>query len=102
MQEEGARTVETQALAPISIGEDSAEPLYRQLRLALEHQIHTGSIVPGLALPSSRELSRELGLSRNTVNAALQELLASGLIESRARRGYFVNTQMLSSRNVQR
>jgi len=102
VQEEGARTVETQALAPISIGEDSAEPLYRQLRLALEHQIHTGSIVPGLALPSSRELSRELGLSRNTVNAALQELLASGLIESRARRGYFVNTQMLSSRNVQR
>ncbi|KWR69579.1 aspartate aminotransferase [Arthrobacter sp. W1] len=89
---------EQQVLAPISIGADSSEPLYRQLRAALEHQIHAGTIVPGLALPSSRELSRELGLSRNTVNAALQELLSSGLIESHERRGYFVNTQMLSAR----
>ncbi|WP_313812881.1 PLP-dependent aminotransferase family protein [Glutamicibacter sp.] len=86
---------EQQVLAPISISSESPEPLYRQLRLALEHQIHAGTIVQGLPLPSSRELSRELGLSRNTVNAALQELLASGLIESHARRGYFVNSQLL-------
>ena len=80
---------------PIAISEESGEPLYRQLRQALEHQIHSGSLVPGLPLPSSRELARELGLSRNTVNTAYQELLASGVIESRSRRGYFINTQML-------
>ena len=81
--------------APIAVSADADEPLYRQLRKALEHQIQSGSLVPGIPLPSSRELSRELGLSRNTVNAAYQELLASGLIESLSRRGYFINSQML-------
>ncbi|MFJ6416672.1 PLP-dependent aminotransferase family protein [Paeniglutamicibacter sp. NPDC091659] len=84
--------------APIAVSSDSAEPLYRQLRQALEHQILSGTLVPNLPLPSSRELSRELGLSRNTVNAAYQELLASGVIESHSRRGYFINTQMIGKR----
>ncbi|MFF5793056.1 PLP-dependent aminotransferase family protein [Paeniglutamicibacter sp. NPDC012692] len=84
--------------APIAVSSDSAGPLYRQLRQALEHQILSGSLVPNLPLPSSRELSRELGLSRNTVNAAYQELLASGMIESHSRRGYFINTQMIGKR----
>ncbi len=84
--------------APIAVSSDSAGPLYRQLRQALEHQILSGSLVPNLPLPSSRELARELGLSRNTVNAAYQELLASGMIESHSRRGYFINTQMIGKR----
>lgn len=85
--------------APIAVSSDATEPLYRQLRQALEHQIRSGSLVPSLPLPSSRELARELGLSRNTVNAAYQELLASGMIESHSRRGYFINTQMLGGKN---
>ena len=80
---------------PISINEDSTAPLYRQLREALEHQIISGGLNPELPLPSSRELARELGLSRNTVNAAYQELQAQGIIEPHARRGFFVNLQML-------
>ncbi len=82
-------------MAPIAVSVDSGKPLYRQLREALESQIIAGSLPPNLPLPSSRELARELGLSRNTVNAAYQELLASGVIESHSRRGYFINTQML-------
>ena len=85
--------------APIAVSSDSADPLYRQLRQALEHQILSGSLVPSLPLPSSRELARELGLSRNTVNAAYQELQASGMIESHSRRGYFINTQMIGKRH---
>lgn len=82
-------------MAPIAVSSEAGEPLYRQLRQALEHQILTGSLAPRLPLPSSRELARELGLSRNTVNAAYQEMLASGIIESHSRRGYFINTDML-------
>lgn len=78
----------------ISIDTGTGEPLYQQLRQAVEHQIVTGGLSPDLPLPSSRELARELGLSRNTVNAAYQELQAEGFIESRERRGFFVNTQM--------
>lgn len=79
----------------ISISRDTGTPLYRQLRQALEHEIASGMVDPLLPLPSSRELARELGLSRNTVNTAYQELEAEGFVEARPRRGLFVNTEMI-------
>lgn len=85
-----------QLRAPIEISPKSKEPLYRQLRKALEHQILSGTYSPDVPLPSSRDLSHELGLSRNTVNAAIQELVATGLIEARPRSGHFVNSRLLA------
>lgn len=79
----------------VSIARDSGVPLYRQLRQALEHEIATGALDPDLPLPSSRELARELGLSRNTVNTAYAELEAEGFVDAEARRGLFVNKEML-------
>lgn len=79
----------------IAILRDSESPLYQQLRRALEHEIASGALNSQLALPSSRELARELGVSRNTVNAAYQELQAQGLIQAQPRRGLFVNQEML-------
>lgn len=79
----------------ISIERGSKEPIYQQLRKALEHEIASGALNPRLPLPSSRELARELGISRNTVNTAYQELQAEGFIESHPRRGLFVNPEML-------
>jgi GntR family transcriptional regulator / MocR family aminotransferase len=79
----------------VSIERDSGEPVYQQLRKALEHEIASGALDPRHRLPSSRELARELGISRNTVNTAYQELLAQGFVESRPRRGLFVNPEML-------
>lgn len=84
------------ARSPIEISLESNEPLYRQLRHALEHQILSGGLSPDVALPSSRALADELGLSRNTVNAAIQELVATGLIEPRPRSGHFINAQLLA------
>lgn len=79
----------------ISIERGTGEPIYQQLRKALEHEIASGALNPRLPLPSSRELARELGISRNTVNTAYQELQAEGFIESHPRRGLFVNPDML-------
>jgi GntR family transcriptional regulator/MocR family aminotransferase len=79
----------------VSIERDSGEPVYQQLRKALEHEIASGALDPRHPLPSSRELARELGISRNTVNTAYQELVAQGFVESRPRRGLFVNPEML-------
>ncbi|UYM03329.1 MocR-like pyridoxine biosynthesis transcription factor PdxR [Solicola gregarius] len=79
---------------PISIRRDAKQPLYEQLRDALGHQIANGALDPRLPLPSSRELASELGVSRNTVNTAYQELLAAGFIEARPRRGFFVNAEI--------
>lgn len=79
----------------ISIERGSGQPIYQQLRKALEHEIASGALNPRLPLPSSRELARELGISRNTVNTAYMELQAEGFIESHPRRGLFVNPEML-------
>jgi GntR family transcriptional regulator/MocR family aminotransferase len=87
------------ALTRVSIERGSGQPLYRQLRQALEHEIATGAVDPRLALPSSRELARELGVSRNTVNTAYQELEAEGFVEARPRRGLFVNREMMRELN---
>ncbi len=79
----------------ISIERGSGKPLYRQLREALEHEIATGALDPLLPLPSSRELARELGVSRNTVNTAYLELESEGFVDARPRQGLYVNQEML-------
>jgi len=85
----------TAARTLVSIERGTGEPVYRQLRKALEHEIASGALDARHPLPSSRELARELGVSRNTVNTAYQELQAEGFVESRPRRGLFVNPEML-------
>ena len=44
----------------------------------------------GLQLPSSRELARELGMSRNTVMFAYEQLIAEGYLETRPGAGSFI------------
>lgn len=80
--------------ALVALDRDSAEPLYRQLREALAHGIACGTLDATAPLPPTRQLAAELGLSRNTINAAYQELIAEGFINARPRRGLFVNPQM--------
>jgi GntR family transcriptional regulator / MocR family aminotransferase len=79
----------------LSIERGTGKPLYRQLREALEHEIAVGALDLTRPLPSSRELARELGVSRNTVNTAYLELESEGFVEARPRSGLFVNRDML-------
>lgn len=60
----------------IEVDRNSAEPLYRQVRRAIEHGIANGLFDPRHRLPSSRELAVDLAISRNTINLAYQELIA--------------------------
>jgi len=86
----------------ISIERGTGEPLYRQLRQALEHEIAAGTLDASQPLPSSRELARELGVSRNTVNTAYQELTAEGFVEALPRRGLFLNPEMVAQSGTDR
>ena len=72
---------------------DSPGLLYRQVRRQLEHAIAAGEFA-GRRLPSSRALAAELGLSRNTVLLAYQELQAEGFVSSYPRSGLVVNEEM--------
>lgn len=72
--------------------------LQNQIRQKLVDGIINGAFPPGMKLPSSRKLSRQLDVARNTVVAAYQQLIADGYLISRNRSGIFVNEQMLESR----
>lgn len=65
---------------------------FRYVALAddLERQIAEGVYRGGDRLPSIRTLHRERALSMSTVNQALAELERRGLVQARARSGYFV------------
>ena len=70
-----------------------ALPLQGRLRAAVVREIQAGRLAPGTALPSSRDLAKLLGLSRNTVTAAYQQLVDDGFLVSRPRSGIFVDRQ---------
>jgi GntR family transcriptional regulator/MocR family aminotransferase len=70
--------------------EHSALPLQGRLRQAVVQSIMEGRLAGGAPMPSSRELARLLGLSRNTVTAAYLQLVDEGFLESRPRSGVFV------------
>ncbi len=52
--------------------------------------IHGGKLKAGAALPSTRELSGQLGVSRNTVSEAYERLIDEGYIKTAPARGTFV------------
>lgn len=66
------------------------EPLYIQLYDYIRNEIQSGKIPPLSKLPSQRKLAEYLKVSRNTVDAAYQQLIAEGYIQSEARKGLFV------------
>ncbi len=66
-------------------------PLHRQLYEALRRAILDGKLSAGDRLPSSRELTQDLNLSRNTVVAALNQLAVEGYLVSHVGSGTFVN-----------
>lgn len=65
-------------------------PLYLQLTAQLTELVHAGELKPNFRLPSERELSMLLNVSRITTRQAVQELLESGLVYREQGRGTFV------------
>ncbi|WP_037288397.1 PLP-dependent aminotransferase family protein [Saccharibacillus sacchari] len=67
------------------------QPIYEQLYAHIRTEIRAGRISSGSKLPSQRRLADHLNVSRNTVDAAYQQLLAEGYLHSEPRRGLFVS-----------
>ena len=81
-------------LRAISIDADALEPLYRQLYFAIRDGILSERLRPGQRLPATRSFAQDLGLSRNTVVSAFDQLLAEGYIEGRTGAGTYVSTTL--------
>ncbi|MCL4148011.1 UNVERIFIED_CONTAM: hypothetical protein GTU68_009158 [Idotea baltica] len=77
---------------------DKPQSLQSQLRQALVKAILDNRIPVDVPLPSSRELSRQLGVARNTVVLAYQHLIDENYLLAHERRGYFVNPDILGGR----
>lgn len=69
---------------------ESPEPLHRQLYDEIRRAILAGLLAPGSRLPASREMATATKLSRNTVLAAYEQLMAEGYIEGRPGSGTYV------------
>lgn len=74
----------------IMLNPTSEVPLYRQLYDGLREAILSGRLSGKSRLPSTRTLSDELNISRNTVMTAFEQLLAEGYLEGRIGAGTYV------------
>ncbi len=72
--------------------------LQAQIRELLVSLILDGLLPPDQPVPSSRELATQLGVARNTVVIAYQQLVDEGYLIARERRGYFPNPDIPASR----
>ena len=76
------------------LAEKDNMPLHRQLYEALRRAMLDGKLGAGERLPSSRELTQDLKLSRNTVVSALNQLSVEGYLVSRVGSGTYVNDNL--------
>ena len=65
-------------------------PLHRQLYAEIRGAVLSGRLAAGARLPSTRSLAADLGVSRNTVAAAFDQLMAEGYLEGKVGSGTFV------------
>jgi DNA-binding GntR family transcriptional regulator len=76
-------------LPPLALDRVSDTPLYAQIHAQIAAAVG-GGLHAGARLPSTRLLARMLGVSRNTIVTAYDELAADGVIEGRAGSGMVI------------
>lgn len=74
------------------------EPLGSQLVRRLRTAIKSGFFAAGSRLLATRELAKRLGISRNTVTEAFEQLIAEGYLEARVGAGTFVTETLRETR----
>jgi GntR family transcriptional regulator / MocR family aminotransferase len=77
----------------ISLNRQSEIPLYKQIGAYLRQAILSGSLTADTRLPACRQLARDLGVNRTTVENAYAELEADGLVFPRMGSGTYVLPQ---------
>ena len=73
-----------------SVDRGSHVPLHRQVYHDVREAILARRLTSGMRLPSSREMAADIGVSRNTIVSAFEQLLAEGYVEARVGAGTHV------------
>lgn len=80
------------ALVDLELDRFSGSPVFRQIALQLREKIDSRVLPSGTRLPPSRDLATQLGVARNCVVEAYDQLIADGFLEGRGRHGTFIAT----------
>ncbi len=87
------------------INNKSGQPIYDQIYLQIKNQIISGALREDEALPSIRNLAKDLHISVITTKRAYDELEHEGFIYTVAGKGCFVasrNTELLREENLKK
>ena len=74
----------------LNLESDSSDNLYLRIYNTIRSEILNGDLASGTKLPSLRKLAESNFVSVTTVEAAYEQLLVEGYIESRPKSGYYV------------
>ena len=80
--------------AMVHLDRDMTVPVRQQLYARIRELIVNGNLAADAQLPSTRTLAAELGVSRNTVVAAFDQLIAEGYLEAKVGAGSFVANRL--------
>ncbi len=89
-------------LGTLVVDPEKETPLFHQVYLRIRELILGGTLSRGARLPSTRSLAKDLGLSRNTVLAAIEQLAAEGYVTSRVGDGTYVAAAVPEDREAPR
>lgn len=82
----------------ITIDEQDARPVYRQVADGIKALIARGELREGVQLPPVRQIAADLGVNLNTIAVAYRELAAEGLLEIRHGAGVTVRSRRTSEK----
>jgi GntR family transcriptional regulator len=77
-------------LFPIRVDPRDAMPLWKQIEETIRRLVALKNLLPGSAIPSVRELARQLRINPATVSRAYQHLTDAGVLEVKRGEGTFV------------
>jgi DNA-binding LacI/PurR family transcriptional regulator len=78
---------------------ESGRPLYLCVRDSLRVAIDQGVFQPGEQMPSTKDLSEQMGVSLVTAHRALQELVACGVLQRSQGKGTFIHDRYPHRKN---
>ncbi|MGV8982779.1 GntR family transcriptional regulator [Clostridium sp.] len=86
----------------IEINKKNGVPLYIQVKKQIMDEIKNGTLKVGTKMPTERELSQRIKVSRNTISTAYNDLEQDGALKSYQGKGTFVVEEAISWESLHR
>ncbi|SFF03128.1 GntR family transcriptional regulator / MocR family aminotransferase [Chitinophaga sp. CF118] len=84
--------------AHLQLSFNSREPIYQQIKTYIVSEIQRGRLLPGVLLPGTRILAKQLKVNRNTIIMVYEQLTAQGWLTSQYKSGTRISDTMPAGR----